>query len=180
MILSKVCSRCQEPKSLDQFGNRSSAADGLSYWCKPCTNSHMAKRHKEGKSQEWKKRNPEKAKEVQRRAIFKMKYGITLEEYEALLKKQNGICAICKEPCRSGRRLCVDHNHETGQVRGLLCVYCNRNIVGIIDTSKELVMRALKYVDGEVDAGPVECVQEDKDAPFEQALWVKNVSDLED
>ena len=54
----------------------------------------------------------------------KKKYGITKEQYESLLARQNGGCAICGEPPKPGRfktRLCVDHDHSTGNVRGLLC-----------------------------------------------------------
>lgn len=54
-------------------------------------------------------------------------YGITVEQYEEMLKRQKGGCAICgKRPGK--KRLHVDHNHETGQVRGLLCAKCNGDL----------------------------------------------------
>lgn len=55
-------------------------------------------------------------------------YGLTAEEYGALLKKQKGVCAICKGINSSGRRLGVDHDHNTGVVRGLLCGPCNSQL----------------------------------------------------
>ena len=57
------------------------------------------------------------------RAWLKYYYGITPEEYDALLEQQNGVCAICKK--RSVERLCVDHDHPTDLIRGLLCRLCN-------------------------------------------------------
>ena len=54
-------------------------------------------------------------------------YGITLEQYEEIFKKQNGLCAICGSPPRGRmKNLSVDHDHVTNNVRGLLCVTCNR------------------------------------------------------
>ena len=60
----------------------------------------------------------------QRPGHLKRRYGITQEQYDALLRSQGGKCGICK--CLPGRkRLCVDHDHATGRIRGLLCVRCN-------------------------------------------------------
>lgn len=56
-------------------------------------------------------------------------YGITADDYEELLKRQGGKCAICRARPRS-KRLAVDHNHTTGEVRGLLCSRCNHDLLG--------------------------------------------------
>jgi hypothetical protein len=76
----------------------------------------------------WAKRGPAHAKHHNMRKL----YGLTGAEYDQLLADQNGVCAICKQPEKqmhtgSGRRQCltVDHDHQTGVVRGLLCVLCN-------------------------------------------------------
>lgn len=59
------------------------------------------------------------------------KYGITEEQYNALLKKQDGHCALCPRTVeKSGKKLSVDHNHKTGEIRGLLCYRCNKFLVG--------------------------------------------------
>lgn len=62
---------------------------------------------------------------------LKRKYGINLEKYNQLLKKQNNCCAICdKHKDEFKINLAVDHNHITGEIRGLLCSYCNRYVIG--------------------------------------------------
>lgn len=72
-------------------------------------------------------------------------FGITLEKYEIMLKKQGGLCAICSKVCVSGKNLAVDHCHETGKIRGLLCANCNRGI-GCFSDKKEIVEKALNYL----------------------------------
>ena len=60
---------------------------------------------------------------------LKRRYGITVEDYENLLKQQHFGCAICGTPsCKTGRNFAVDHCHETGKVRGLLCAGCNQGL----------------------------------------------------
>jgi len=85
------------------FTSDSSRIDGLSVRCKSCNNK--------------------KNREYQYRAF----YGISIEQYEEMLDKQNGLCAICKTPPQT-KRLAVDHDHDTGEVRGLLCHRCNRAV----------------------------------------------------
>lgn len=70
-------------------------------------------------------------------------YGITAAEYEAILEAQNGRCAICQKARGLSRRLAVDHDHETGMVRGLLCDPCNRIIMGRYDIAA--LGRAIAY-----------------------------------
>lgn len=81
---------------------------------------------------------------------LKATYGITEEEYSRMYTEQGGVCAICKqsEPI-SGRSLCVDHSHTTGDVRGLLCSNCNRGI-GLLQDSVELVRNAYHYLTGKL------------------------------
>lgn len=69
------------------------------------------------------------------------RYRLTVEDRDALLEKQGGACAICREV----KKLHVDHCHTTKKVRGLLCMDCNTGI-GKLKDSKELVARALAYL----------------------------------
>lgn len=67
----------------------------------------------------------EKYRKRDRAAQIKKRYGITGEQYDAMLAAQSNGCAICGQPAHPRFRLSVDHNHATGQVRGLLCQRCN-------------------------------------------------------
>lgn len=92
------------------------------------------------KGKAWKKKNPE--------AMFKYglkKYGLTPERFQEILKKQNGCCAICKQPPRSGRRLFVDHHHASNAFRALLCVSCNAGL-GNFKENPRLFMAAIDYL----------------------------------
>lgn len=88
---------------------------------------------------------PEVARQQLDHALRK-RYGISVEEYEKFLEKQDGMCAIClSEPGR--RRLDVDHSHDTGEVRGLLCELCNKALGGFND-DPDLLQRAIMYLKG--------------------------------
>src|SRR5687768_13778244 len=79
-------------------------------------------RHRET-SARWVRENQRRVKD----AHLRRRFGITIEQYEQLLEAQGGVCGICGRP--PGKlRLAVDHNHETGEVRGLLCSDCNTAI----------------------------------------------------
>lgn len=79
------------------------------------------------------------------RAIEKS-FGITIKEYNALLKAQGGRCAICRCVPRS-QRLAVDHNHQTGAKRGLLCKRCNHDLLGAAHDDVDLLRAAVAYLE---------------------------------
>jgi Recombination endonuclease VII len=85
----------------------------------------------------WREKNPARAKAFVREATLVQRYGITQADYEALLAQQSGVCAVCKEAPK-GRALDVDHCHETGQVRGLLCRSCNIALGMLRDCSSRI------------------------------------------
>ncbi len=70
---------------------------------------------------------------------------MSIEEYDKLLSKQEGKCAICSGTEPTGRRFAVDHDHQTGMVRGLLCTRCN-NALGCLQDDPELLDRAAQYI----------------------------------
>lgn len=72
------------------------------------------------------------------------KYGLTATEYVELLVKQDFRCAICRKP--QHKTFCVDHDKDTGEVRGLLCGNCNRAI-GYLHHDTESLRRAIAYLD---------------------------------
>ena len=90
----------------------------------------------------WRLRNPDKERSRRLLALN----GITLEEYDEMAKDQNYSCAVCsKSQEELGKRLTVDHDHDTGNVRGLLCNNCNSGIGRLGDTTDGLLM-ALSYL----------------------------------
>jgi hypothetical protein len=75
---------------------------------------------------QWRKDNPDRWKRIQRKHAIK-RYGLTIEEYEQLADEQMKRCAVCNHKPDEWD-LCVDHDHVTGAVRGLLCARCNMGI----------------------------------------------------
>lgn len=82
------------------------------------------------------------------------KYRLRLEEYEALVESQNGVCIVCSRPERTvdprtvqPYALAVDHDHETGVIRGLLCAHCNRGI-GNFHDAPDVLRAAAAYLEG--------------------------------
>lgn len=91
---------------------------------------------------EWYLNNKERVKDL----ALQREFGITLEEYHNIMEKQNHRCAICGEPPEVDQRLfSVDHDHETGKVRGLLCRGCNVGI-GNLKDDPEILMKAILYI----------------------------------
>lgn len=92
----------------------------------------------------WRDRNPDKVAGYE----LKKNYGITLEEYNVILTRQGGKCACCgRDQNTCGRKLFVDHCHETGRIRGIICNRCNYGI-GALGDNIEGVQRALEYLKG--------------------------------
>lgn len=83
----------------------------------------------------------------QRAVRLKCIFGLTMDQYRAMLAEQNAMCAICGHPHDEGLRkgLVVDHNHTTGKVRGLLCRHCN-TAIGQLKEDPSLFQRAVSYL----------------------------------
>lgn len=94
---------------------------------------------------------------------LKRNYGLTAKEYGEIVARQNNRCAICKKSPPPGKRLFVDHNHQTGVVRGLLCVNCNF-LIGHAQESPEVLTLAAKYLHGLENAHQPQNEQEDDNA----------------
>lgn len=105
------------------------------------------------RQREWRKANYDPVKQrvrYEKNRVYRAnadmvrKYGITLEDYNRMLEAQGGHCAICPR-VPGTKRLPVDHNHDTGAVRGILCDRCNRAI-GLLGDSTDLLESALNYL----------------------------------
>ena len=98
------------------------------------------------KKREWNRRGPKGASEYTTAYLRKIKYGVTSEQYKQMFDAQAGKCAICgKHQSILKRGLAVDHDHITGDVRGLLCPSCNLGL-GMFKDTQDLLMSAVKYL----------------------------------
>lgn len=132
------CAKCKENKLLKEFRMRSNKPCLQSY-CRQCESKDATK---------WHKKNPERARELNRRTTLRRYYGISVEKYEELFNQQKGVCAICGLPETGKRRkyLCVDHDHKTNAIRGLLCTTCNFAI-GYLRDDVSLLSKAIEYLE---------------------------------
>ena len=141
----RICYLCQKNKPIAEFyiSNRSR--------CKSCIKI---------KAKEWAKKNPQRRVEVCktyqdkhiktiRQKRMEYQYGLSYEEFAKLLEVQGGGCAICKtkdsNTTNRKRDWCIDHDHSTGEVRGLLCDNCNVGIARLKDNI-DILNSAIKYL----------------------------------
>lgn len=153
----KTCSKCRRRKSLSKFYRNVSKPDGLYDYCKICwrdylknsathleTKRRCAKRYYEKHSVEIRRRVHKYWEKAGREKNLKS-YGLTSAKYDLLLQSQHGVCAICGEPPKNGRRLAVDHDHRMEVVRGLLCGRCNTGL-GLFQDNPQFLSASLKYL----------------------------------
>lgn len=114
--------------------------------CAACYRTDWSRRHPEQdraiRDREIASRTPAKRK-VQ---VLRFLYGLSPQDYAAMLDAQDGACAICRKPPRT-RGLNVDHDHATGRVRGLLCGPCN-SVLGMAGDDPNVLTEALRYLEG--------------------------------
>lgn len=141
---------------MDAFHKLQAAKDGLQKKCKKCSRELGSVRYQANKeffdarNKEWKNANRELSRRHARRSWLRRKYGITEEKWKELFDNQSGCCAICgvksKDSARCwGHELVVDHDHNTGEIRGLLCTVCNLALGGFEDKTL-WVQSALDYL----------------------------------
>jgi len=166
-VATKKCTKCGKQKPLQAFHKNKSTPDGLQIWCRKCKAAGTKRAyqknhtHHRAKQAEWNKanrahiRNSDRARvakdpDYYRRIQLRCKFGITVEDYDAMYAKQAGVCGICGKPeTRKVKgtlcHLAVDHDHETGKIRGLLCSKCNRGI-GLLQDDIQLLSKAVAWL----------------------------------
>lgn len=148
---TKRCLMCEVVKPITEFHKDLQSPDLHRKICKPCGSMSALR---------WNKKNPEAMKKHNRawrvahrdsiktngrKYHLKKTYGITDEQYWAMFESQGRRCAICQvQPTK--KRLAVDHNHKTGEVRGLLCSRCNGNLLPILEHHPERAAAAFLYL----------------------------------
>lgn len=129
----KKCSSCKKVKPLPEFGVKLQTKDGLMGRCKECQAKYRTLRYIS---------NPKHYRNLR----LKQKFGIEPEDYDLMYIDQDGRCEICGiHQSELPKKLAVDHDHSTGQVRGLLCQKCN-SAIGLLKEDPILVTRVLTYL----------------------------------
>lgn len=135
------CRRCGQDKPADCFYSDSTNPDKLRKPCKACLSEERRERYQ--------RLNGIDASYEQ---VLRREYGITLDDYNQMVRKQGNRCAICRraESSKSGggrtRRLSVDHDHATGAVRGLLCQRCN-TVVWSLEDNHVTITAVTAYIE---------------------------------
>jgi hypothetical protein len=133
----KTCKACGLNKPYSEYRKRPDSTDNYRNQCKSCESIYNKNRYQ----------NPEYVNQ-HRSNQLKRRYGISLVDYETMLFSQNGACAICKSESpnkRSAKHFMVDHDHETGSVRGLLCHPCN-TAIGLLGDNVLNLESAINYL----------------------------------
>lgn len=161
---TKVCSKCGIEKPLNEFGKEKRLKHGLRCWCKSCCSEYNKvynqineKRVKAQKKEylarpeikamyaEYRERNKNKKAEYD----LMRTYNITIEQKQQMITDQNGLCGICRAKFKNQKDACVDHDHETGKIRGMLCKTCNK-LLGIIEKQGFLEL-SMNYLNNHKD-----------------------------
>lgn len=154
-MTTKYCHKCRTLKTVGEFFKRTPPRKGFQSSCKKCrTNRQLAlrqdpewRRRANEISLDYRRRNKEKVKVWDKKSQLRMKYGMTLNELNERLHRQNHRCMICREAFqpKKSKSACVDHNHTTKQVRDILCSRCN-SIIGYAEENPEILQSAIDYL----------------------------------
>lgn len=150
--MTKRCCHCREEKSLDSFGQDKSRSDGLNAECKVCMKARHAVYYQKNKDKVTRRdlayyqSHKRECKRSARKSSLRRRFGITEGDYIRIFTRQLGRCAICGQPEPKGQWLSVDHNHVTGQVRGLLCDACN-TAMGLLKEDSQRLISMLRYLE---------------------------------
>jgi hypothetical protein len=145
------CPGCEMLLELKEFVK---LHEDTAVYCLECNRKRGKNRSKEIRRLEYQSRRT-----VVRNSKLKNKFGITPDQYQKLLSKQNNLCAICKrtreEVSKNKKSFAVDHDHKTGNIRGLLCTRCNPGL-GFFEDNVQTLLNAIEYPSKESDNGVLE------------------------
>lgn len=146
-----ICTKCKIDKSTESFRKRKDTTSGYQYWCKECENKANQNRYVKKPKQPKKEIDKDKVKLDALKRMLKHRYNLTYEEYTGMYESQNQSCFVCEKHFQLGgyKGLYVDHCHQTGKVRGLLCPSCNSGTY--LFENETLRKRMLSYlgIDGQ-------------------------------
>lgn len=138
MRYTKVCRVCKKEKEDSEYHKKTNGKYGVDSICKKCSVKKTYAYRQDQMSKESKYT-------IARKSRLKIKFGLTLEDYDSMFQKQNGVCAICGKREKQNKLLAVDHCHKTGKVRGLLCSTCN-TAIGKLNDEPQMLLKAANYL----------------------------------
>jgi hypothetical protein len=150
----KICCRCgaEKPADTEHFYRNRHRSDGLDETCSECKRLAAKKWYRENLTKaraavrKYARTHKQQLAANYRAHILGKKYGLSVQDYDALVEAQQGLCAICGGHLSTfNQRLAVDHCHTTGRIRGLLCHNCNTGL-GKFKEDIELLLRAVEYL----------------------------------
>jgi len=148
----KKCHKCKNVKPLDMFYKSKNRGDGHNSACKECAQyiSREWKLKNRERSIEncrkWRLEHPDREAASSRKTKLKHKYGLSIDDYNKMLKEQGCCCKICGITVDVfGKNLVVDHDHKTGKIRGLLCNSCN-SVLGYAKEDEKIMLNAIEYL----------------------------------
>jgi hypothetical protein len=143
----KRCAKCGEVKDAGGFYKESRVADGLTARCKACMKSDATTSYQARQSEISERNKATYCPIRERDKKLRSTYGISLEVYEHTLAQQGYVCSICgrSDPQHNSGNFVVDHNHSTGNVRGLLCSPCNL-MLGQARDDQAILANAINYL----------------------------------
>lgn len=141
---NKICTKCKCTKSVDSFHKKKGKPRAM---CKLCFNEYQRNfRLNNREKLLFDRRNaPSNSRTNRRIRNLRYKYNITIEDYNKMFTVQNGKCFICDSPPEENDVLCVDHCHESGNVRKLLCRKCNKAL-GLFNDDLNVIKKAFIYI----------------------------------
>ena len=140
LIISKTCSCCNETKPISHFGKAPGYRDGHRCQCSQCRGERYRQKYPErvceSRQRHWRQMTQQHRYDI----ALRRNHGLTPAEYESILLTQDGKCALCgRASIQLKKRLCVDHCHTTGVIRGLLCYRCNNALCKLGDTEERII-----------------------------------------
>ena len=123
----KLCNKCKVEKPLTEYYKRTYSSGNVGYQnnCKKCQGKQRV--------QYWKPHQ-----------VARRKFGLSDEEYTTLIERSQGLCEVCNNPM--GNKRCIDHDHNTGEIRGVLCNNCN-TALGLVGDNVTTLTKLIQYLE---------------------------------
>lgn len=146
--MRKTCRACGVEKSVEEFSPSPEGNLGRHSYCRSCYNMRYNARYQ-----------------------LRRRYGMTVEDYNRMLAAQGGCCSICgaTDPGGRNKRFCVDHDHDTGRVRALVCHSCNLLVGWLEKKGRPTLKQALNYLDRHALIGRIEALLNGEERRLEAA-----------